>query len=405
MYLTKYIGKVSLVTGFASLTFFATNIVLARKLEVEDFGHFSLIRSLVMLIPVLIFLGFSNSIIRFSKFNVISQYNIFKPIKKVSIFSVIFAVFIIGFVKYLYSLDMLDSLVLLGSSWILGRLWISNSLLRINEQYLTAQLLPFAWKFILLFLIIVLVLFDKVSLISALVVLFFSFIVSYFYGIRKEKQFKCGTKELSVKKIYLTGLSFFFVNLLSLFMSQFDKLSIAKLFSNESVAIYTGVSLIALTSFNLLGTSVGYVLMPHLSKNKIISKTEFILYVFIVPIILYLLFFNFGEIFNDLFYKNKYSNYPVIFQLTLVIAVLQYYNNLIQFSIGGIGSNKHVIQYLFLIIISSVIIVFTYILLKNTTLIGENRLVGLIISILIGWMFRVFFGGGLLIGKLLKARK
>jgi O-antigen/teichoic acid export membrane protein len=404
MKLLKNISKVSIITGFASLSFFATNIILARKLDISDFGHFSLIRSLIMLLPILIYFGFSNSIIRFSKSNDLSKFNIFEPIKQVSLWSVLIAIFVVGFVKQFYSLGMLDFFVLLGASWVLGRLWIVNSLLRINENYSTAQLVPFAWKFILLFIIIILLFIDWISLESTLLVLFISFFFSYFYGIAKEKQYKCGTKKISIKRIYLTGLSFFMVNILSLFMSQFDKLSIAKIFDSESVAIYSGVSLISLTTFNLLGTSIGYVLMPHLSKGKRISKLEFILYTVITPLVIFAILFNYGEFANNLFYDNKYSNYPIIFQLTLILAVLQYYNNLIQFSMGGIGTNKDVLKYLFVIVFSIIIMFIAYFIIEQYFDIQYDKLVRLIFAILIGWVIRVLFGGWLLINKLLKVR-
>ena len=63
------IGSAGILVIIGSLASFASNILLGRTLSQEDFGVFSLFRSVMFLLPVLAFLGYGNAMIRFAKEN------------------------------------------------------------------------------------------------------------------------------------------------------------------------------------------------------------------------------------------------------------------------------------------------------------------------------------------------
>ena len=104
-----------------------------------------------------------------------------------------------------------------------------------------------------------------------MILFFLSFALMFVVAKIIENRISVGSKIVSLKEIYRYGSTFFIINIFSILMIQLDKLIISLNQGSVAVGIYVGVSLIALTVFNLAGTTIGYVLMPHFATgNKII---------------------------------------------------------------------------------------------------------------------------------------
>ena len=80
------IGSAGILVIIGSLASFASNILLGRTLSQEDFGVFSLFRSVMFLLPVLAFLGYGNAMIRFAKENDFSTTNWKQSLQKINIY-------------------------------------------------------------------------------------------------------------------------------------------------------------------------------------------------------------------------------------------------------------------------------------------------------------------------------
>jgi O-antigen/teichoic acid export membrane protein len=173
-------------------------------------------------------------------------------------------------------------------------------------------------------------------------------------------------------------------------MTQLDRFFISKILGFEALGIYVAVSVVIITIFNLMSTSIGFVLMPYLAKGRKINKKNLIFFIILIVITLSLFFLFFTQKMNHIFYNGRYDGYQNLINLFIIIGALQFIYNFIYFSLGGIGEKIDFIRFFFSIGIS--IIVF---IVLSLILIPKLNILGAAITTAVSWLIRDI--GGIMI--------
>lgn len=387
----KHISKTAGAVVLGSAALFLTNVMLARNLSQEEYGYFSLIRTFVFLLPPLIFLGFNDALIRAEKTSSIFDVNWKRPAW--NIFGAAAGICAIASIViwFVYDLEVQDLVIIGIASLVYGRLTVTNALFRLKGFYFRGQITTAMWRFLLLFGILGMLIFSDISITKVLVVFGLVHVISFFIGIAGERTLPNGKTEIEFNSLLRSGLVYYAINILTLAMTQLDKLFISQMLSLNDLAVFTAVSLLFVTVFNLVGSSAGFVLMPHFAKGETIDRQKLIPAALLVSIAIGLVFFFCGEWFVTEIFTEKYAGYTTLIRLSILIGLVQYYQNLVQYSLGGLASDRILNQFLMVIIVSSVLMTAGFV-----TVIPMHGIEGAAMVTLACWLFRLI-GGGILL--------
>ena len=389
-YLIKKIIGVSGIIFLSSICFFLANIILGRMLSKEDYGYFQFIRTVTFILPLLVILGMDASFIRFfSKIN-ISTYkwhtNLIISLRNTAIVSIPLVIFIVIFYQIQWSHGLIVYLIII----LYGFLLIGNSILRINSEYIKAQLLTSGWRIVFLISIMGLLIFhsfNKNNVIILYLIAFMFFVIILLIFLKRISE---GGKIVSNNDIFKKGSLFFIITISGIIMTQLDRFFISKMLGFEALGVFVAVSLVIITVFNLMGTSIGYVLMPYLAKGNKLNKNTILILVISITIILSIFFVISTRHMNHIFYKGRYDGYQNLIYIFVLIGILQFIYNFIYFSLGGIGEREDFIKFFFSIGISIIIFI-----ILSLILIPRLNLMGAAIATAISWLIRDI--GGLII--------
>lgn len=397
--LIHHIGGASILVILGSLASFGANVLLGRNLSQEDFGIFSLFRSVMLYLPTFAFIGFGNAMIRFARDNELSITNWKKPLRKINLIGVGVLLAAAGVIQWIYPFSLMEAVFIGIAAWLMARVLVTNSLLRIMGKMVLGQFTSLVWRYIFFVTLLATISWSEASIDRVLLLFFLSFGVMFIAARLIERGIPVGSESIALKKIISYGSTFFVINIFTILMTQMDKLIISTTLGTLSVGIYTGVSLVALTAFNLAGSTIGYILMPHFSRERKIPVLEFLFYFFIIPgLILVLAFYSLEQV-NTVLFDGKYSGINQLLRLSIILGVMQYYHNLIEFSLGGLSSKKSLKIFLGSILISLLILFSLSFMLVN-----HYGLAGIIMGCIAAWMFRNLVGAWML-GKILLKEK
>ena len=364
---------------------------MGRELSNEEYGIFSIIRKIIQFSSWFVVLGIDAGIIRIIKIN-LNFYNWKKILKDSQSLSLILSIFPIILVSYLFKIKFLYLFITYLIIILLTTLIINNSFLRIMTQFGKAQFILHGWK-ILFFCLLLLVLTSSkfsFSLKNILFLLFFSYlifcVISYFFT----NNISNGKKNISLKFVIFNSIEFYFITLLTLFIIVFDSIIVAKYLGFANLGVYTAVSLIPITTFNLIGSSIGQVLMPSLKKNGFINRKDIIIIITIIGMILLLLLYYSSFSLNHIIFKGKFDDFNFLSVIFLIIGLLQYFGNIIYFYLGGTGTREELKLYSMFIFIHTIFSVILILTLFEMKLISSLYAVG--ISMIIVWLIRDLIG-------------
>ena len=138
----------------------------------------------------------------------------------------------------------------------------------------------------------------------------------------------------------------------------------------------------------MIGTSIGYVLFPMLSKKEEINLKSLIFYTSLTVFIISFIFIFFGDLINSIAFKGKFDLYRTfkIDLMIILIGALQFINGLFHWFILGLGSKKNIIEYL-KIIIFTLITYFLFVVFITTF--WTFNFLSIIPIVLIAWVVKV----------------
>ena len=138
----------------------------------------------------------------------------------------------------------------------------------------------------------------------------------------------------------------------------------------------------------MIGTSIGYVLFPMLSKKEKINIKKLRFYAVLGIIGLFTLFTIFGDSINSIAFKGKFDIYRSfkVDLMIILIGIFQFINGLLHWFILGLGSIKNITDYLKIIVGVLIIYFFSTIYITSYNL--EDFFV-IIPIVLTAWIFKV----------------
>ena len=211
------------------------------------------------------------------------------------------------------------------------------------------------------------------------------YIIKYIFD---ENRLKKSVSFNNFKEILLYGFLFFLVNIFNLIIVNMEGLFIPYYYGQEANGVYSGISFIYITVFVMVGTSVGYVIFPTLSKKESFNIKRLSIFAFIVLILVSFLFIIFGDLINSIAFKGKFDEYRT-FELDMMfiaIGALQFINNLLHWFILGLANKNNIIQYLLTIIF----VLFGYLILTiSVAHFGPKNFTTIVPIVLISWIIKI----------------
>ena len=170
------------------------------------------------------------------------------------------------------------------------------------------------------------------------------------------------------------------VNMEGLFIPYF--------YGQEANGIYSGLSFIYITVFVMIGTSIGYVLFPMLSKKEEINLKSLFFYTSLTVFIISFIFILFGDSINSIAFKGKFDYFRTfkVDLMIILIGALQFINGLFHWFILGLGTKKNIIDYLKIIILTLITYFLSVVFITNFF---NPDFLGIIPTVLVAWIFKV----------------
>lgn len=385
MKLFDYVSRTFLVMAFAMLCSFIATLKLGEILTMENFGFFNLLKRIFPMGAAIILLGIDKSYIKyFSKSDKMKTFHYVLPM---IFFNSIILTLVIGFIYDFngYDLSVFICFVIFSLTLFL------TSYARLSNEYATAQLIQAGHKIIFFLTVLGIITYYDLNSIDIINIFLFAFLIPCIYVFKylyDENSIKIFTPAKEFKKIVSFGFLFFLVNILNLTIVNMEGLFIPYFYGQEANGIYSGLSFIYITVFVMIGTSIGYVLFPMLSKKEEINFKSLIFYTSLTVFIISFIFIFFGDLINSIAFKGKFDLYRTfkIDLMIILIGALQFINGLFHWFILGLGSKKNIIEYL-KIIIFTLITYFLFVVFITTF--WTSNFLSIIPIVLIAWVVKV----------------
>ena len=349
MKLFNHVSKTFFVMAFAMLCSFVATLKLGEILHTEDFGFFNLIKRIFPMGAAIILLGLDKSYIKYFSDNV--QLKIFKFIAPMILVNSCAITFLLGFLYTLNGYELSIFLCLLIFSFTL----FLSSYARLRDEYGVAQLIQAGHKIIFFFLVFYILSFFDINSFGVINIYLVSFLIPLIYIIKyilDESRLDSSVSFIQFKELLSYGFLFFSVNILNLMIINMEGLFIPYYYGQEANGVYSGLSFIYITVFVMIGTSIGYVLFPMLSKKEKINIKKLAVYTGTGILFILILFIVFGSTINSIAFKGKFDIYrtPELDMMIILIGALQFINGLLHWFILGLGTKDDIINYLKVII-------------------------------------------------------
>ena len=364
---------------------FITTLHLGEILPTEDFGFFNLLKRIIPMGAVIILLGFDKSYIKY--FSERTQLKIFKFVFPMILMNSFLITIIFNNIYEFDEFAISIYFCLVAFSYII----FLSSYARFKNQYGIAQFIQAGYKVIFFIIVIYFFQNDGMYSISIVNVYQLSFIIPLIYILKyifDENSLEKSVSFKNFKDILSYGFLFFLVNIFNLIIVNVEGLFIPYYYGQEANGVYSGISFIYITVFVMVGTSVGYVIFPTLSKKESFNIKRLSIFAFIVLVLFSFLFIIFGDLINDLAFKGRFDNYRT-FELDMMfisIGGLQFINNLLHWFILGLANKNNITKYLYTIIY----VLFGYIILiVSVAHFGTKNFATIVPVVLISWFFKV----------------
>lgn len=259
-----------LLIFFGAGCFFLSNIIFKQQLSDHEFGIYSLVITYLSLIYIFGILGYEQVFLRYSN----SYQKDIISTQKLSIYIVLFTSIIVSslstyfFYKY-YIFQYYNIFLLFITTLCMIICMNIFSILRLNEDYTSAQLVANFWK-IFLFLICSLFFFiDDFPLhyiINSLSFIIILFTICFLIYIKRKIKFEY---DFSVsKKTLYQSFIYFFISITSFSIITFgDRFIIEKKLDIETLGTYFFLSNFILAPYNILQNYIGFKQLSEYKKE------------------------------------------------------------------------------------------------------------------------------------------
>jgi len=322
-----HIGGVSFVLAVIMVFASLSSIILGRLLTKNDFGEFTLMRTLILFIPPLAVWGQDLATARFFSRNDPRNYKWSTAFVNVMAGAVLLILLgsIVSYFVYNLSIVKLTGLVL-AAVFYSAILFFSN-LLRSQGRYSQAIIIlnGFRGLFFLVLVVAYLTLaIDKTSAIAGYI--FIIFLVSVSAGVYTFRTLPQGQENVP-SEYYKSGLVLFASQAAVTIMTSFDRLIIPNFLGYEALGLYAAC-LVPVQAFNILGRASKYVWVPEFGRQQKIRFKRIVAGLALVTFLLLLVFLFGAKFILHILYAGKYDYGAYLLQLLALVGALRLMYNL-----------------------------------------------------------------------------
>ncbi|MDP2923942.1 MAG: oligosaccharide flippase family protein [Candidatus Omnitrophota bacterium] len=380
--LKKKVSSVLLILVVAAAAELLTNVVLGRNLSPYSFGRFKFINTVVIMVSTLLLFGQNASIIRTLSKDDFAKYNWRKFINSCLLFSSFIGIIAVLSIGYFYKLYKETIFVYIGLMCAIG-IEYSSSLLRSRNSYAYAMFFS-KLSSISFFAIIAVILYvvRTTDLYLILTGYALAFLLTFSIGISSTRKFENGKEEFPISTIK-AGLILFLITASFTIMTQIDQFFIAKMLGYDKLAHYTVIITIT-RGFDLIATSLWFVLMPHYAKDYSRSIKTDSIKVTLIGILVSIFYLFFGGFLLHFLFKGKFDSSFYLIKFFIIIGFARVVYSIPSGIIGGRLKSR----YLGIFLISCLAGILINIA-GNYFLIPRFGLNGSAFSTMASWIFRV----------------
>jgi len=373
---------------------FLATILLGRWLSPAEFGEFALLKSILLLGPTLAVFGLDQSFVKLFAHDPRRRVHLVVLAVIISIGVVVTLIF-----SKLYSLSSGQSLLVwIGIVSGAGSLFLAGKL-RLLKHFLSGQLIHGGWKLMFL-LFILLAWFSNMVIDIDLVYLLFTgamllpflFILIDF----KHSDQSVVRGENNNRKFLKSGLLFWMMSSSGLLFGGIDKFMIPIVFDHEVLGIYSALGFIYIISFTMLGSAIGYVIFPTVSRGEPIPWRKLALFLSAVTIAAFAFFLPLGHYLVSLFFDGKYDpfNSQLIIAGFILFGAMNMFHVILHFIIAGKGSSRIHTAY---VVITLGLCLLYVLVMRISTIFHEAVIEKVLLLILLVWFVKLISMGFLLI--------
>jgi O-antigen/teichoic acid export membrane protein len=379
--------KVGFIYLLAMVAMFLSDILIARHLDQYDYGVYTFVRQSIVLIISLAFLGIDGSIVRIISRKTLADFK-WKVFFRMGVIGFIFSSFVFSLlIANLYKLTMGIFLTIWLSSLFGCIALLEAALLRANFSYGIAQLATHFWK---LFLIVpALITFRSSNINFTFLLVSIGYILSAVLPIRS-LFIHAGGDELIDSKLVIGEGVLFWVNSGVLTLTGLaDQFVITKTLGYSSLAQYSAAWNIIGFFFIFTMTSINFVVVPKLIKDKQYPspRRKFIVAGLLLLLFVSFLIFNFSASIVKLVYFGKYQISAELTFLFVSIGTIRLMYAIPSAIITAWGKTKDIGYYSFAGVFGVALNLGVALLV--IPILGIN---GAAIGSLVGWIFRILLG-------------
>ena len=375
--------------GISFLLSMVATLILGNQMSPEEFGDFALLKNFILIGSTFAIFGMDQGSIRN---NIDGRPAISLTI--VNIVSFILSAFFAFSMKGLFSLSFNYSFYLWGIVFCGSNVIYLASVHRLKNQFLQAQIVHNSWKIILFTVVMYAFVIGKTININFIYTeLFFSmiFVISIYYiykWIRNNNNLNSKIDEDVQGKAFRDGIILWMINVLGLIFAGMDKFIIPYLATKAVLGTYYAISFIYITGFTMIGSAVGYVIFPYLSKNENMEWKYPAKFILLILSVLFISLLFSGHFITSILFSGKYD-IALLHQITtpiLVMGVIQCFHAIVQFYIYAKSSKKLLIKYIMFLLIFCFFYFVSFYLMDNFI---QYSLQSLVNHIAIIWMLKI----------------
>jgi len=177
------------------------------------------------------------------------------------------------------------------------------------------------------------------------------FVISIHYilgWIRKNNNINNKIDEEVQGKAFRDGIILWMINVLGLIFAGMDRFIIPFITTKAVLGTYYAISFIYITGFTMIGSAVGYVIFPYLSKNENIEWKHSAKLIFLILMALCIILLFLGHFITSILFSGRYD-VALLHHITtpiLMMGIIQCFHTIVHFYIYAKSPKQILMKYI-----------------------------------------------------------
>jgi O-antigen/teichoic acid export membrane protein len=376
--------------GISFLLSMAATLILGNQMSPGEFGEFALLKNFVLIGSTFAIFGMDQAAVRN---NINSEPAISLTI--VNIVSFILSILFSLSMKVLFSLTVYNTIYLSGIIFCGSNVIYIAAVYRLKNHFLQAQFIHNSWK-IILFIVVAstFILGASIQINFIYKALFFSMLIvillHYFLDYLIIDKVEIKNNDIQGPAIR-DGMILWVINVLGLVFAGMDRFIIPTITSSSVLGTYYAISFIYITAFTMIGSAVGYVIFPYLSKNDSINWKNPTKFILLILLLISAGLFFLGHPVTSILFHGKYDQ-ALITPITtpiLIMGIIQCFHTIVHFYIYAKSPKKLLVRYIVFLFMFCICYFFSFYIMEFLI---QYSLRSLVFHITIIWVMKMVVG-------------